>query len=369
MGELQTRIQTMLDDLVASGEEIGLQAAAYHRGERVVDAWAGVSDRASSAPVGPETLFTVFSVSKGVTATALHILAERGAIDYDAPIAKHWPEFAQAGKENVLVRHALSHLSGLPHLPPETTLADLRDWNGMTARLAAEAPLWPAGRQLCYHAITYGWIVGGIMERIDGRPVARIVADEIAAPLGLDGLFFGVPDAELGRAATLEETPELVNQPPGAIPNIAPDGALSAAEMNRPETRRAVLPAYGLCANARSLAAAYATLVGNGVGGVRLLSPERVRQATALQVEAPNASSGETLRFGLGYRTGGGGDWVSSRASTFGHDGYGGAIAFADPEHQFAFALTKNRLVADEPATRAAAKVAQAVRTGLGIPD
>ena len=368
-GEPQAVVQGLLDELVASGEETGLQAAVYKDGELVVDAWAGSANAESGALVSPETLFTVFSVSKGIAATALHILAERGLVGYDEPIATYWPEFAQNGKDGVLVRHALSHTSGIPHVPEGTTLDDLLDWPGMQARMAGQTPLWAPGETLCYHAITYGWIVGGLAERVAGRPFAQFVADEIAAPLGLDGLYFGVPAGELGRVATLSEVPELLEAAPGPIPNIAPDGALSSAEMNRTAVRQAMLPGYGLCANARSLAKVYAALIGEGVGGVRLLPEERVAQASALQVDAINASSGERLRFGLGYRIGGGADpWVGASESAFGHDGYGGAIGYAEPEHGLAVGFAKNRLVVSAPGADARSRVIAAVRESLGVP-
>jgi CubicO group peptidase (beta-lactamase class C family) len=371
MGEPQAAVQALLDELVASGEETGLQAAVYKDGELVVDAWAGAADPESGKPVTPETLFTVFSVSKGIAATALHLLAERGLAAYDEPIATYWPEFAQNGKEGVLVRHALSHTSGIPHVPEGTTRDDLLDWRGMQARMAGQTPLWAPGETLCYHALTYGWVVGGLAERVDGRPFARFVAEEIAAPLGLDGLFFGVPATEISRVATLGDAPELlVAAAPSPVSNIAPEGSLSAAEMNRPEARQAVLPAYGLCANARSLAKVYAALIGEGVDGVRLLPPERVAQASALQVDAVNASSGEPLRFGLGYRIGGGATpWLSARGAAFGHDGHGGALAYAEPEHGLAVGFTKNRLVMTSPGADARSRVIQTIRQSFGIPE
>jgi CubicO group peptidase (beta-lactamase class C family) len=229
--------------------------------------------------------------------------------------------------------------------------------------------LWAPGSTLCYHALTYGWVVGGLVERVDGRPFARFVAEEIAAPLGLDGLFFGVPTAELGRVATLTDAPELlVPAAPSPVPNIAPEGALSAAEMNRTAARQAVLPAYGLCANARSLAKVYAALIGEGIDGVQLLPPERVAQASALEVDSVNASSGEPLRFGLGYRVGGGDTpWLGARGAAFGHDGHGGAIAYAEPEHGLAVGFTKNRLVMTAPGVDARSRVIQAVRSAFGI--
>jgi CubicO group peptidase (beta-lactamase class C family) len=369
VGTPQETIQALLDELVGSGEETGLQVAAYHRGELVVDAWAGVIDETTRQPVDTGSLFTVYSVSKGVTAIALHLLTERGKLDYDDPIAKHWPEFAANGKRGVLIRHALTHTAGLPKLPPGTGADEVLDWPAMCDRMAAEAPLWAPGERLCYHALTYGWIVGGVVERVDGRPFARVVEEELARPLGLDGLFFGVPNGELERAATMREAPELLDQPPGAIPDIAPPGSLSDAQMNRPAVRRACLPAYGLCANARSLAKLYASLIGDGVDGVRLLPAERVRAASELQVAADDASSGMPLRFALGFGLGGPDSAIGPRLTAFGHGGYGGAHGYADPEFGLAVGLTKNRLVVNGPNVGATWRILHELRAALGIPD
>jgi CubicO group peptidase (beta-lactamase class C family) len=369
MSDRQSTIQVLLDDLVASGDEHGLQVAVYHDGELVIDAWAGVADPVSREPVTAETLFTVYSVSKGITATVLHILAERGVIDYDAPIATYWPSFEQNGKDRVLVRHALSHTAGLPQMPPGATDDTVVDWARMCDLVAANVPLWAPGETLCYHALTYGWIVGGVAERADGRTFAQLVEDELITPLRLEGLYFGVPTSELDRVATLEEAPELLNVAPGAVPNIAPPGSLAPSQMNRKEVRQACLPAYGLCANARSLAKVYASLIGDGVDGKRLLPEERVRTASTLEVAANDASSGMPLQFGLGYSLGGPNSSTGPRQTAFGHGGYGGAHGYADPEYGLAVGLTKNRLVANDVGIGATWHILQAVREVLGIPS
>jgi CubicO group peptidase (beta-lactamase class C family) len=369
MSNPQTTIQTLLDGLVASGEERGLQVAVYHRGKLVVDAWAGVAEPASGAPVTPDTLFTAYSVSKGITATVLHVLAKQGKIAYDDPIAKHWPEFAQNGKEGVLVRHALSHTSGIPQMPHGTSFDDVLDWPGMCDRIAALTPLWPSGETLCYHALTYGWIVGGVAERADGRPFTQIFEEELVRPLNLTGLFFGVPTDDLRRVATMEETQALLDEPPGRIPDIIPPGAIGDAQMNRPKVRQACLPAYGLCANARSLAKVYASLIADGADAVRLLPPDRVRQASALQVDAVDASSGDRNRFGLGYGLGGPDSSTGPRLSAFGHGGYGGAHGFADPEYGLAVGFTKNRLTVGDVGVGTTWHLLHAIRASLGIPD
>ena len=371
-GDVQTTTQRLLDDLVDSGAERGLQVAAYHHGELVVDAWAGIADPSAGTPVGHDTLFTVYSVSKGITATAVHILAERGTLTYDDPIARHWPEFAQQGKAGILIRHALTHTAGLPQMPPRFDTYDVTDWPRMCDRIAGLPPLFPAGETPVYHALTYGWIVGGVTERADGRPFGRIVAEEIAAPLALDGLYFGVPASEASRVATLVEPPGLVDaagQPSPPIPGIVPDEAATAVTMNRSAMRRACLPAYGLTANARSLAKAYAALIGEGVDGVRLFSEERRRIATTIHVDGIDPSSDLPITFALGYGVGGPESVMGPRRSAFGHGGYGGALGFADPNYGLAIGVTKNHLTWDAPKEGATWRLTHHIRKALNIPD
>lgn len=368
MADPESSIQSLLDELVASGDEHGLQLAVYQHGDLVIDAWAGVADPATGTPVTSETLFTVYSVSKGITATLVHILAERGLLDYDDPIARYWPSFGQNGKEKVTVRHALTHTAGIPHMPPGANDDTVIDWDTICNLVAANSLLWPAGETLCYHALTYGWILGGVAERADGRTFSQLFEKELIGPLGLDGMYFGVPDSELQRVATLQESPELEAAEPSAIPTVAPRGSLAPAQMNRREVRQACLPAYGLCANARSLAKVYASLIGDGVEGVRLLPPARVKMAAPMEVAGNDANSGKPLRFGLGYGVGGPTSAMGNRPTTFGHGGYGGAQGYADPEYGLAVGLTKNRLVVNDVGIGATWRILRTVREVLGIP-
>jgi CubicO group peptidase (beta-lactamase class C family) len=369
--DVQAAVQTRLDDLVSSGVERGLQAAAYLDGRLVVDAWAGVADADSGQQVDGDTLFTVFSTTKGVTSTVMHLLAERGVIDYDAPIATYWPEFAANGKERVTVRHALTHAAGIPQRP---TSVPPTDWEGMCREIAALTPLWEPGTQHGYHAGTFGWILGETARRADGRPIQRIVAEEIARPLGLgDALFFGISDDAAPRVATLENDTSITNAPAAPADSLLaramPNSREYYALYNRPEMRRAVQPSGGGIMSARALARHYAALVGDGVDGVRLLPPERVQTATALQTEAKDVVIGLPMRRGLGYMLGGPDSPMGARITAFGHAGYGGSIGFADPDYRFAFALTKNRLASTLPGQGAASFVASAVRAALGIPE
>jgi CubicO group peptidase (beta-lactamase class C family) len=145
----------------------------------------------------------VFSTTKGITATCIHLLAERGQVEYDAPVARYWPAFGGSGKEAVTLRDALTHRAGVPQMPDGLTPGDLGDWDRICAGIAAEAPLWEPGTQTGYHAYTFGWILGEVLRRVDGRPIARFVQEEICAPLGIRDLYVGIPDEAEARVAPL----------------------------------------------------------------------------------------------------------------------------------------------------------------------
>ena len=173
--DIGSRIQAFLDEQVATGPEVGLQVAAYHRGELVVDAWSGVADVATGRPIEGDTVFVTFSVSKGVTATIVHLLAERGQLDYDAPIARVWPAFAKHGKERITIRQALTHSAGLAHLPLDLRPDEVIDWDRMCAIMEEATPAWEPGTKTGYHALTFGWILGEFVRRVDGRPIERVM--------------------------------------------------------------------------------------------------------------------------------------------------------------------------------------------------
>ncbi len=367
-------VQALLDELVADGTELGLQAVAYRNGELVIDAVAGVADRQSGQPVDGDTLFTVFSVSKGITATCIHLLAERGQLDYDDRIARYWPEFAAEGKGQVTVRDALTHRAGVPHLPDAITPEGLCDWEGICAGIAALPPLWEPGTETGYHAYSFGWILGEVLRRVDGRPIATFVQEEICAPVGATDIYLGIPDGVESRVATLENAPR-----PEGMPLPAPDALIMRAippqvgttgqVFNRADVRRASIPAAGGIMSARALARHYAALIGE-VDGVRLLPAERIAVATALQTDATDLVIGVPTRKGLGYFLGGPRSPMSERVSAFGHPGAGGSIGFADPEYGLAVGFTKNMLrTALDPTQASAYRVGEKIREALGIPS
>jgi CubicO group peptidase (beta-lactamase class C family) len=369
--EPQRRVQALLDQLIDSGAEIGLQVAAYHDGKQVVDAWAGLADVASSRPVDGDSLFTVFSCSKAITATAVHILTERGQVDYDTPVAAYWPEFGAQGKQQVTVRQVLNHTAGIPQLPAGTRPQDLCDWSTICRGLAAERLLWEPGTRMGYHARTYGYILGEVIQRVSGRPFPQVVREEICRPLGITNLYFGIGDAEEPRVATLEPDPNQGGAAPSGLRRLVfpPEIPATAAVFNRPDIRRACIPSSGGIMNARSLARHYAALACGELDGVRLLTPERLRLATELQPLVDDVVQGSRSHRGLGYQLGQKGKPFGARLSVFGHGGTGGATGFADPDYRFAFALTKTQLGTKAKGPGAPILIAQALRAELGIPE
>jgi CubicO group peptidase (beta-lactamase class C family) len=341
MSTIQKRIQDILDQAVAEGRERGMQVAAYQDGKLIVDAWAG-----TMAPGGPavdgDTLFPFYSTGKGITATAAHILVARGKLAYEDPLAKWWPGFGAQGKGGITLRHALGHTAALPQMPTDP-IEVVCDWDAYCAKLAKLAPLGPPGTRSDYHAVTYSWLVGEPCRRADGRPFARIVAEEICQPLGIqDALFFGVPESAMARVATIERAPgeQLAAPPTDPFASVSP--ALTPLEefMNNPLVRRASIPGSNGIGSARAIARHYAALVGTGVDGVRLLDPAVVQAATGTRQSVGADKEGD-LGFGLGYARMG---TVTDPGAIFGHAGYGGATGFAIPGKRLAVGLTKNRM-------------------------
>jgi CubicO group peptidase (beta-lactamase class C family) len=372
-------VQRAIEQLVEQGTEIGLQVCAYLGGKLVVDCWTGLADEASGRKVDGDTLFTVFSATKGIAATALHIQAERGRIAYDDPIVRHWPEFGAHGKERATVLDALTHRTGVPQMPDGCTPEMMCDWEAMVAAIAAQEPLWEPGTRSGYHAYTYGWIVGELVRRTDKyrRAFGVFVQDEICAPLGIDSLWMGIPDEAEPRVATLKNMPP----PPADAPvsalmprAIPPNLGVTQEVFGRPDVRRAAIPGAGGITNARSLARHYAMFAGRGeLDGVRLLSADRVDQVRSLQTDEVDAVIGLAVRKGMGYFLSGGSypsvAPMGAREGAFGHPGAGGSIGWADPEAGLAVAICKNRMraAASQP-EHSLLPVAQALRAALRLP-
>ena len=185
VNDVQKQVQKAIDQLVESGAERGMQVAAYRNGEMVVDAVAGVADPATGRKVESGTPFYNFSICKAAASTVMHILAERGIFGYDTPLVEMWPEFGAHGKDNVTVRHVLSHTAGVPAIPLTTTMEDLCDWDKMCAAIAASELWWEPGTRIGYHAYTFGYLVGEIVRRSTGKRISQVLLEEVSGPLGV----------------------------------------------------------------------------------------------------------------------------------------------------------------------------------------
>ncbi|MGC4808853.1 serine hydrolase domain-containing protein [Micromonospora sp. DT233] len=362
---LRAEVRHALDVLVTSGREAGVQVAAYLHGERIVEEQAGVADSATGRPMTADTPGYAVSTGKGLTTTVVHVLAERGELDYDLRVADVWPEFARHGKDRITLRHALTHTAGLPALPPDVTVDDFADWDRMCAIVADSAPLWAPGERLAYHAWTFGWIVGETVRRVTGRRVGEVLATDVAAPLGVTGeLFLGVPEADQARLARMEDgnlsamlaavAGQLPHLDRVAPPGARPDGGLAA----RPHVLAVDVPAVGTL-TARAAARMYAALIGE-VDGVRLISPHRLRAVAGVAVRGPEWVFGQEAAWGLGYAV--------DDDGSFGAAGSGGSLAFAYPRLGLAVAATRNRLAVGDgdPLQRLRVLIRDAVAARVG---
>jgi CubicO group peptidase (beta-lactamase class C family) len=348
----------------------GAQLAVYRRGVRVLEAGGGLARVRTNVPVTSESLFVIFSSTKGLAGLAMLMLYERGAFHYDEPVTKYWPEFASKVPEKaaVTIRHVMSHRAGFPLGPKWLTAPHWGDREAIR-RAMIEIPLrFTPGEKNAYHAMNYGHMLNELIERIDGRDCGVFLREEVFGPLGLRDIFVGLPDdpaledrvawcyhdivlnqarstgvagPESANATTEVEAPELAQKK--EVPPEYRDTPELAHDFNRPETHRAVLPAGGGIATARDLACVYAVLAQGGSGrGALLVTPDGLAQVTACTTRPGDIDGtiGFPMRWGLGFHMGTHGRGSTLR--TFGHGGAGGQIGFADPDRELAFAFTTN---------------------------
>src|SRR4051812_43939337 len=346
----------------ANHGEVGAAFALYVRGEKVVDLWGGVADTTTDRAWAEDTLQLVFSTTKGAAAICAHQLAQAGALDLEAPVAEYWPEFAAEGKADIPVRWLLAHRGGLPTVDAHLTPSELCAWQPIIEALAAQRPYWEPGTAHGYHALTYGWLVGEVVKRVDGRSIGRYFADEVAKPLELD-FFIGLPEAEEPRVSRLETVQvggvpaeldvsslpeeirkliEAARDPEGLMQRALTVSRPDALDYNSREVHAAEIPAANGITSARSLARMYAATVGD-VDGVRLLAPSTVADAVAERSNGPDKVLMVPTRFGSGF-------FIPSMFSpllgpaSFGHSGAGGSLGMADIDRQIGFGYVMNKM-------------------------
>jgi CubicO group peptidase (beta-lactamase class C family) len=334
--------------------EVGASACVSVDGRVVADLWGGHRDAERSRPFEADTLVNVFSVGKGLVALLVARLVGNGTLDVDVPVARHWPRFASRGKEAVTVRDLLTHRAGLPavrrRLPPGAML----DWEAMTAALADEEPWWPPGSAHGYHVNSFGFLVGEVVRRVAGSSVGALLRDEVALPLDAD-VHLGLPSTEHPRVAEFlwPAQPPPESEPAGLSDEqlmrhnayFNPSGLSGAGVVNSPRWRLAEIPSTNTHATARGIARVYTALAaGGGHGGVRLVDPVALAEATTEQVVGHDLVLQRPTRFGLGFQLTQPERPLGPSAGAFGHFGAGGSLGFCDPEAGVAFGYAMNQL-------------------------
>lgn len=347
-GFVQPRFAAVKDAFAANfaeGLELGARFTLVQAGEVVVDLWAGHADRARTKAFDARTLVPVFSTTKAIASLLIARSVAQGRLVYDQPVADVWPEFAQAGKAQITVEQALSHQAGLSGFPDPMDPELWFDWDAICAKLAEMTPLWPPGTASGYHPITFGYIAGEIFRRIEGRTMGAALRDDLARPFGLD-LWIGLPDSEFGRVAELQRP---VGLPDFGERNEATRAAFltpwsAPGGRNTAEWRRVEIPSANGHATAESLARLMGALANDGwLDGEEILPPALIAEATRERIRGPDLVLPFFMSWGAGFmRNETEKPWGPAMQS-FGHSGWGGSCAFADPETKLAGAYAMNK--------------------------
>jgi CubicO group peptidase (beta-lactamase class C family) len=348
----------------ANGQEIGAAVAVTLHGRPVVDLWAGHADKDRTRPWHRNTIVNVYSTTKGLGALCANLLIERGRLDLDAPVARYWPEFGQAGKQSLPVRYCLTHQAGLPAIGKPLAANDLYDWNKMCAELAAQAPWWPPGTAHGYHAITYGWLVGELVRRTSGRRIGRFFREEIVHPLALDAFIGCGPELDERIAEMVPAPPP----PPGRRDLLAEmmadkeslqgktfsnPPALGPGVVNSRAWRSAEICSANGHTNARALAQFYAACGawtrGEAHRGVQLMSRAGMERARTEQAAGLDRVLQLDNRIALGFMLPSPMRRFADNPRAFGHGGAGGSLGFCDPENGLSFGYTMNQMASGGP--------------------
>ncbi len=330
----------------------GLSFTAIRGGQVIYDLRGGWADRGHQRAWGTDTAPTIFSGSKGLVAMCLAILADRGALELDAPVARYWPEFAHAGKSKITVRELASHRAGLPAVQREQGIDLLCSPLRAASLLAAQAPRPELTGVPCYHAVTFGWLCGELVRRAGGDPLAAFFAREIARPAGAE-VWFGIPDAELHRAAEMFVAGDFVE--PGPVIDsgyarrifaVAP-GLWSGPDLlfNRTRVRQSEIPGIGAIGTSLGVARCYEAFAAGTGGRPPLVSASTLAAFTTPQFdEVPDAVFGEPIHSGIGFELQTEARLFGPPADAFGHTGAGGSAHGYWPSEGVAFSFAINEL-------------------------
>jgi CubicO group peptidase (beta-lactamase class C family) len=393
-GHCEERFAAVADEFrrnFAERGELGASVAVKVGGETVVDLWGGFADAERTRPWEQDTVCVVFSCTKGVVALAAHMLAVSGSLDFDAPVARYWPDFAAAGKEGVLVRHLLTHQAGLPAVRAPLGPGALYDWDRMVEVLAAEEPFWRPGSTHGYHGLTFGFLVGEVIRRASGVSVGEFIRREIAGSLGID-FTLGLPAEEHGRVShVIGPRPPEPGEPVSrylmaamtdptsmqALMLANNGGYLLPEEWDTPAALSAEIPAAGGVSNARALAELYSAVVHErAVGSVRFGWEDIVRMGAVQSAAVEEVMLFAPGRWTLGFMKGAvspAGVEPAARTvlseDAFGHTGHGGSIGFCDPVADLSFAYVMNQMDPDLGLSAKGQSLVDAVYRALGYSE
>jgi len=338
-------VATALAASLDAGTDTGASVAVLVGGEPVVDIWGGTVDEAGTAPWERDTLVNVWSMTKTMTFLCALMLADRGELDFSAPVARYWPEFAAGGKEAVEVRHLMSHTAGLPGWDEPLQPEDLADWERCISLLAAQAPWWEPGTASGYHLVSQGYLIGEVVRRITGVSIGTWFASEVAGPLGAD-FYIGLPESEEPRVSVVIPPPPMdlgVLQPSEVMIRAASNPPLDATYPGHRWWRAAEIPAANGHGNARSVAMVQSVIAGRGeTRGVRLLSEAGCDRAFDEQIRGVDLILGFDLRFGMGYGLSSSLMPIGPRACYWG--GYGGSLIVMDQDADLTICYAMNRM-------------------------
>jgi CubicO group peptidase (beta-lactamase class C family) len=355
------RVRDAFAEILASGAEVGAALAVSVGARPVVDLWGGHADAARARPWQRDTLVNLYSIGKAVSAVCALRLVEAGRLDLDTPVARYWPEFAQAGKGDIPVRYVLTHQAALPavarQLPPDAW----QHWDVLTEALAAQAPWWPPGAGHGYHVNMQGFLIGEIVRRLTGTTYGTYLRESLAGPAGLD-FHVGLTPALEARCAELVPRPagaedealrQALSADPATLSGLTlmrfnayrnPPGLSGIGVVNTHAWRAAEVPSTNGHGTARGVARLYAALAGDGVlGGVHVLAPSLIAEACRPQVHGEDIVLQRPTRFGLGFQLTMPERPLGPNPRAFGHFGAGGSLGFADPDAHVAFGYAMNQ--------------------------
>jgi len=342
------RVRKTLSDQLETGADLGASVAVYLHGEPVVDIWGGWADAGKTRPWEQDTITNVWSTTKTMTFLCMLMLHDRGELDFHAPVATYWPEFAQAGKEKIEVRHVMGHTAGLSGWEEPLQPEQLADWQLCTERLAAQTPWWEPGTGSGYHAVTQGYLIGEIVRRITGESIGQWFAREVAKPLEAD-FHIGLPESEDHRVSNVIPPPPIdVAAMEGQVSDLMVktfmNPMIDATYAHHEWWRRAEIPAANGQGNARSVAAIQSVIAGRGEArGVRLLSPKGIDPIYEVQSDGIDKVLGVQQRMGMGYGLSNPPEMpIGPHACYWG--GYGGSVIVMDPDVELTVCYVMNRM-------------------------